>query len=152
MKNFTCQTTPSFFPFDSIIIQDHQIKYMRAWLESIFTNCSIFFSCQAIYRRMSCCFSSSISFFLYYFSHPLFSLTQFISTLLAAKGRGKKLSPNEARMENLWLSIYLPYTQTEMKEKKKWTHFDIYCKLQLVDMTFWSIIYVIWYEICCVKP
>lgn len=66
----------------SIIFQDHQIKYMRAWLESVLLTAASF-GCQAIYRRMSrrkkkcescccCCYSSSL---LLFFSSSSLSLS-----------------------------------------------------------------------------
>lgn len=70
----------------SIIFQDHQIKYMRAWLESVLLTAASF-GCQAIYRRMSrrkkkcescccCCYSSSL---LLFFSSSSLSLTRIVS-------------------------------------------------------------------------
>lgn len=105
----------------SIIFQDHQIKYMRAWLESVLLTAASF-GCQAIYRRMSrrkksvrAAAAVAILLHFYYFFPPLLSLT-----LLP------ELSPNEARMENLWLSIYLPYTVRESERWRRSEHISIF--------------------------
>lgn len=97
---------------------------MRAWLESVFTNCSIF--------RLSGNLSWS--------EEKVWELLFFLFIIIFCPFCSSGIVSKRAGMENLWLSIYLPYTAE--KRKKKWTHFDIYCKLQLVDMTLWSIIYL----------
>lgn len=127
----------------SIIFQDHQIKYMRAWLESVLLTAASF-GCQAIYRRMSrrkkkcescccCCYSSSL---LLFFSSS--SLSHSLTRIVSKRSENGKF---------MAFNLSSVHSEREWEMKKKWTHFDIYCKLQLVDMTPWSIIYVIHYEI-----